>query len=117
MPKMLVFGSLRKNSSRGYNYDRFGEGSQKYIKDVELDGFEMYDLGAYPTIVEGIGKIKTELHEVTDYAFTRIKSMEAGAGYSEKTITLNDETATIFYMPKEQLSHYNAPKVESGDWN
>jgi gamma-glutamylcyclotransferase (GGCT)/AIG2-like uncharacterized protein YtfP len=115
---MLVFGSLRKNSKRGYNFDRFGGGSQKYLNDIELDGFEMYDLGAYPGICHGTGKIKCELHLVKDEPFTFIQRMEKGAGYHEEQIKLNNDiVATIFMKHKDYFIQNKFPQVKNGDWN
>lgn len=111
MRHLLVFGSLRQNSKRGYNFQRFG--GQTYLKDVELDGFEMVNLGAYPAIYKGNGKIKCELHAVEDKSFEYIKRMELGAGYQEQV--LKEYNASIFLMDKEQLENY--PRVKSGDWN
>lgn len=115
MNYMLVFGSLRQKSPKGYNFNRFG--GQVFIKDVELDGFEMYSLGAYPAICVGNGSIKCELHTVSDSAFANIRHMEKGAGYEEKIINLeNGIKATLFIMDKKQLLHYDCPRVKSGDW-
>lgn len=114
MRYLLVFGSLRKNSRRGYNYQRFG--GQKYIKDIQLNGFDMVSLGGYPAISEGSGTIKTELHEVEDISYGSIYRMEIGAGYYEKVIKLDDDIkASIFLMDKEKVGKYQ--KVKSGDWN
>ena len=115
MKHVLVFGSLRQKSKRGYNFNRFG--GQAYVKDVTLNGFEMYDLGAYPTICEGNGQIKCELHTVEDAPFERIQRMEAGAGYTEKTIQVDGVQASIFVWDKKTIERYGVPRVESGDWN
>lgn len=115
MKYMLSFGSLRKtNGEKGYNFDRFGKGTQKYIKDVVLNGWEMRDLTYYPAICKGAGTIKCELQEVEDAAFSRIQSMEKGAGYSETELDVDGVKATIFFMDAKRLQHY--PIVESGDW-
>ena len=117
---MLFFGSLRKNSSKGYNFDRFGVGSQEYIKDIELDNFTMFSLGAYPAICRGVGRIKCELHKVGLLASQYIDRMEIGAGYKPIKIRIDDIVsdgtyATLYTMDKKALTGY--PKVESGDWN
>lgn len=115
MINLLVFGSLRKTSTKGYNFNRFGFNTQKYIKNVILNGYEMYNLGSYPAICEGDGKIKCELHEVNTTAFQKILIMENGAGYTEKQIKLEDGTvASIFTMEKEKIKNY--PRIKSGDW-
>lgn len=109
---MLVFGSLRETSKRGYNFNRFG--GQTRLRELQLEGYEMYDLKYYPAVCLGEGKIKVELHEVTDSAFKSIKSMEAGAGYTELSIPVEEGNATMFVMEKSKLQHRD--KVESGDW-
>ncbi len=120
---LLVFGSLRKTSKRGYNFDRFGKGTQTFITKFELDGYDMYSLSSYPAICPGKGKIVVELHEVQDEAADLIEDMEVGAGYAGVQVKLGEkhgiipgETATIYTWPKERLEGYY-PKVKSGDWN
>lgn len=114
--KLLVFGSLRKNSKRGFNFNRFG--GQEYVKDVVLNGFDMYDLGPYPAICEGKGQIKCEMHNVSDTAFAMIRMMERGAGYSEKVIEIDGEKATIFTMTPESMEMYGikGKPMKVGDW-
>lgn len=110
---LLVFGSLRKNSKRGYNFNRFG--GQTFLKEVDLDGFKMVSLGPYPAIYKGEGKIKCELHKVAAQAYKNIYRMELGAGYEELTLDLDNIKASIFVMDKNRLENY--PVVKNGDWN
>lgn len=116
MKYCLMYGSLRRYSKRGYNFNRFSNyGEQIYIKDLTLNGFEMYDLGAYPAICKGNGKIKTELHSVTDEVYMMISYMETNAGYQESFVDLGDGIiASLFTMRKENL--VKMKKVNSGDW-
>ena len=116
----LMYGSLRRYSKRGYNFNRFAQyGEQIYIRDVKLNGYEMYDLGAYPAVCVGTGIIKCELHAVTNEVFNYIEAMELRVGYFPKTIKLNidfnDEEVIIFLYPKRLLN--GVKKVVGGDWN
>ena len=113
MKYIIVFGSLRKNSERGYNFNRFG--GQRHIKDIVLKGYDMHNLGYYPAITPGSGIIKAELHEIEDAAFESIQRMEKGAGYDETTVEIDGKSATIFTMKPDMLQDY--PKVAFGDWN
>lgn len=118
MKYMLFFGSLRKNSKRGYNFNRFG--GQTYLKDYTLNGFKMYSINDwYPAVCREKGKIKCELHSVEDGAAKNIEGMEIGAGYTGIEIPIVHEdkeiTATIYTWPKEKLKQYK--KIESGDWD
>ena len=112
---ILVFGSLRKNSKRGYNFGRCGE--QTFIKPLKLQGFEMYSLSAFPTICEGNGEITCELHSVDETTFARIGRMESGAGYKEKIVNIDGVDATIYVWDKAQIERCELPKVKNGDWN
>lgn len=112
---ILSFGSLRKTSSKGYNFDRFGKGSQKYIKDVWLDGWDMFSLINYPAIAKGAGKIKCELQEVSKDAYEKICGMERSAGYQETQIDVDGIKATLFYMDAKDLQGRNL--VTGGDWS
>jgi gamma-glutamylcyclotransferase (GGCT)/AIG2-like uncharacterized protein YtfP len=114
MKHILVFGSLRKNSKRGYNFDRCGK--QVFIKQIKLQGFELYDWGAFPTVCEGIGEITAELHSVDETTFARIERMELGAGYQERLINIDGIDATIFVWAKKDIIKLKLDKVESGDW-
>lgn len=108
----LFYGSLK---SGHYNFGRFA--GQTLIKSVELEGFELFDLGPYPAACVGEGKIQCELQTVSDDAMRNIQRMEAGAGYKEMQIKLdNDITASIFVMNKERLVGYKAQKIEDGNW-
>jgi gamma-glutamylcyclotransferase (GGCT)/AIG2-like uncharacterized protein YtfP len=111
MKLALFYGSLKK---REFNFDRFGAGTQKFIKTVELDGYDLYDLKYYPGLTKGKGRVTFELHEVDDRAFDSISRMEAGAGYSLGEEKVDGKEAAVFFYEGD-LSEYK--KIESGNWN
>ena len=115
MQYILVFGSLRLKSNRGFNYGRCGQ--QVFIKQIKLQGFELYDLGSYPTVCAGEGTITAELHGVDETTFLRIKNMENSAGYQERLINIDGIDATIFVWEKKDIIKLKLDKVESGDWS
>lgn len=118
MKRIAVYGSLRKGD---YNYDRCIPNAE-VIEQVELQGWEMYDLGSYPAIVRGDGTVLFDIMDVTDEHYDRVESMELGAGYIAETVTLKGASeATLFYMKDEALAQYESwsrqvKLVESGDW-
>jgi gamma-glutamylcyclotransferase (GGCT)/AIG2-like uncharacterized protein YtfP len=109
----LFYGSLKSGM---YNFDRFGKGTQKYVKTVKLDGYELYNLGAYPGLTKGKGKVTFELHEVDDKAFEHIKQMELGAGYREETVNVDGIPATLYIYENKYGRLTDKDKVESGNW-
>lgn len=112
MKYIIVYGSLRKNSKRGYNFNRFG--GQTYIRDLILDGYEMYSLGPYPAICKGHGTIHCEVHSVEEQPYQSIRQMEIGAGYALETINISEGKASLFVAPKATLE--TQLQIVDGDW-
>lgn len=111
---MLVYGTLRRDVKRGYNYGRFGP--QHYVKTMTIHGFNMHSLGAYPCVCDGAGAIEVELHMVNKRVFDGIKAMEEGAGYFTKERLLDDGTkAFIFVWPRSRAEEFDL--IPTGKWN
>ncbi len=68
---VFVYGTLMKNHrNHGYLKDAI------YIGDGVIDGYQMYDLGAYPGIVEGTGSVQGEVYQVTTEIEKRLDYLE-----------------------------------------
>lgn len=117
MKKALFYGSLRKTSKRGFNFNKFG--GQTYLETLTIAGYDMFDLDYYPAICEGRGSIVYELHDVTDESFENIRRMELGAGYSEVSVLVHPEVAAaLFVYPKAKLISRRCVKIiNNGDWS
>ena len=110
---VLTYGSLRVGE---YNHDgfkrRYGDEYQ-FVRSLELDGFDLYSLGPYPGIKAGENKLKVDLFRCSNTCYSSIKSMELGAGYTEKVIELEEGNAVI-YMYNGNINKDRI--VKSGDW-
>lgn len=83
---LFVYGSLMKNQS---NHDYY-LADTKFLTDVTLSGYEIYDLGCYPGIIEGNGKVYGELYEVTDEELKRVDRLEGeGNLYIRKLVKVS----------------------------
>jgi len=107
--KIAVYGSLRTGC-----YNRRGFNSMKTLDVVNIEGYKMHSLGSYPYIIEDKGySVKVELCECNDIDYKYIRSMELGAGYTEKDIEVNGETYKLYVYN----NHFeSSPLVETGDW-
>lgn len=108
MERIAVYGSLRKGM---YNY-RFFENGMTYIKTVEISGYNLYSLGAYPYIVKGNNTLTVDVMEVTPQTKKSIDLMELGAGYKSEIILIDDQPTTIYTFNRP----INDAIVEHGDW-
>src|SRR4051794_11180989 len=121
MKYALFYGSLKRhagaNGEAGFNFDRFGRGTQKYLKTVKLGGYNLYDLKWYPGLTKGKGAVLAELHEVEDRAFEGIQQMEFSANYSEEKVKNipdfdNIEASIFFYEGNLE----GKPLIKDGIW-
>ncbi len=123
--KMAVYGTLRQDAAKNYNFGRFGQ--QTKLGELWLNGFKLMNLGAYPYVDKGIGQVFVEVHEVDEETFESIKRMEEGAGYVtekvERVLLENGDIVDCFiFRMREVLARLyeksgRAMRIESGDWN
>lgn len=117
MIPILVYGSLRKNSVRGYNFQRFG--SQVVLACDTIRNFQLYSRinGSYPAALYTgnlTDKIVVEVHNVTEATFEKIKKMEVGAGYKLSYFyTESGFNGQMFFI---DTLHKTDTLVESGNW-
>ena len=85
---VFVYGTLMKNQrNHGYLKDA------AYIDDGVLEGYDMYDLGRYPGIIPGEGKVVGEVYQVTSEIEKQLDYLEEeGVLYLKKpeTVRLNN---------------------------
>jgi gamma-glutamylcyclotransferase (GGCT)/AIG2-like uncharacterized protein YtfP len=71
-----VYGTLK----RGF-YNNLYLQNAKYLGDYVLNGYDLLDLGYYPCIVKGKGKVYGEVFDAPKLDGFRIYLMEVGAGF------------------------------------
>ena len=92
---VFVYGTLMKNQrNHGYLEEAI------YIGDGVIDGYQMYDLGRYPGIVEGEGTVLGEVYQVTEEIEKRLDYLEEeGTLYLKKPeMVLLDDGQTVLAM-------------------
>lgn len=129
---IFVYGTLK----RGYNMERIAP-SAKFLVEAKLKGYKLYDLGAYPAMVEETDKSKKEssvvygevwtIHDPTD--LVRLNQYE-GQAYSLTLVTVEAtydeppesgefrlyEVLASTYIYSTFLGKYGK-LLESGVWN
>lgn len=108
------YGSLRKGQ---YNYTRTGLPKETYIKTVQIEGYEMYSLGAFPLVVQSSNKkdvITVDLFAIANENLQRgIHLMEIGAGYERIAHNIDGKD---YYLYAYSRANKGLQRVTSGDW-
>lgn len=107
---LFVYGTLKRGHS---NNSRIEDGT--FVKEVEIENFDMYDLYSYPAIVDGTGTIKAEMFRITEDDFDSTDKLEGyPTHYDRKLVTTKcGETGWIYYYKNKP---YSSKIVETGDW-
>lgn len=108
---VFVYGSLKK----GYGNHENHLGDQKFVKEVKIEGFDMYSVGAFPAIVDGTTTIHGEMYKVSGEAFKALDRLEGYPNhYNRKLVkSTTGEEAWIYFYKKPP---FNQKKIESGFW-
>lgn len=119
MHRICFYGSLKQGF---YNRDRFnnhfGKSAIKHLKNTELKGFRMYDLGPYPACVKTGSEsdtVQVELVEVSSECKEHIDMMEFGAGYYIEHVIIDDVPAIIYVFNGNYIKE-SYSIVENGNW-
>lgn len=109
---VFVYGTLLKERS---NYKHFLAPADPVIRG-EIEGFKMYDLGSFPGVVKGEGKVKGEVYRVTKEQLERIDRLEGeGSLYTKEEVLvkgyLDDVRELIAYVYIYNHSVENFPEI------
>lgn len=102
--KIFVYGSLKRGF---YNHERVGK--MTYLKDMVLDGFEMYKICSFPGIKRGTGTVHGEVYEVEGKTYEKLEYMERSADF----YPIQYDGMTVFI--RDTIGS-KCPKVPHGMW-
>ena len=71
MPRVVVYGTLMSRGRANWMLQR-----STFLRQVDLPGFVMYDLGAFPAVVPGYGAVRGELWHVPEDVLERLDRYE-----------------------------------------
>lgn len=118
---LFVYGSLRRDFPM---HEALGLHTYaKFLRSVELPGYRMYDLGAYPGVVsDPDGRIQTEQYEVIEHSV--IQLLDEYEGFNVKNPEKSLFRRRIVWAWSRPLGYIyvynrpvdNSPVVENGDW-
>lgn len=128
MDKFFVYGTLKVGGAFAGVFDEFRINSKKAV----LEGYDLYNLGWFPGIIEGNGKVMGEIHEYKSEDIDWIRrQFDRIEGYSEivpessmylrkelniKTENGDIEEAYVYVFNKKNNEGLEHKKIEHGFW-
>lgn len=119
----FVYGTLKVGGHFGNSFDRVRESSEPAV----LSGYDLFNLGWFPTIKKGAGKVIGEVHTYKNFkeVLSNFDNIEGYGGNPEQSLFLRKEAevetasgkkvSAIVYEFVGDLPE-NAEKVDSGIW-
>lgn len=124
---VFVYGTLRTGDCRGSVLDP----DKIVCGEAFIKGFTLHDLGSFPGILEGEGKVRGEMHEVDARTLETLDHIEgyradkpSSSLYLRKATDIfnsNDEVVGsawvyVFNIGRRAAALRLPPLIESGDW-
>jgi gamma-glutamylcyclotransferase (GGCT)/AIG2-like uncharacterized protein YtfP len=114
MIRIFVYGTLRKGECRHYLLE-----DSQFIGYARAKGYLLYNIGAYPGMVEGDGKVVGEVYEIPETLFEKLDWVEGVPDLFRRElieVTLeNGQTISAYaYIYNRKID--NKLLIPSGDW-
>lgn len=107
--RVIVYGSLRRNQGNSH----WMTGAQ-WLGDHILDDYSLYDLGYYPAVVPGEGRVYCEVYRINSDILAELDELKHnGRDYQRRLVPTPYGSAWmyLYLLPTENL-----PQIKSGDW-
>lgn len=107
--RIIVYGSLRRKQGNCHWMT-----NAQWLGDHEFEGYELYDLGYYPAVVPGEGRIYGEVYRITSSILAELDELKRNTkDYQRKLVVTPYGSAWIYlYL----YSVKGLPRIISGDW-
>jgi len=90
MNKVFVYGTLKRGH---YNHRLLVDSD--YVGDGSIEGFDIYDLGCYPGVVQGTRTVHGEVFSVTDDVLRHLDCLEGYNKTSPEQGLYNKQTTSV----------------------
>lgn len=114
MVRIFVYGTLRKGECRNYLLE-----DSQFIGYARAKGFLLYNIGAFPGMVEGGGEVVGEVYEIHESLLEKLDLVEGAPDLFRRElieVTLeNGQTISAYaYIYNRKID--NKLLIPSGDW-
>jgi gamma-glutamylcyclotransferase (GGCT)/AIG2-like uncharacterized protein YtfP len=112
--RLFVYGTLRGGDVRSHHLD-----GADYLGVHAVDGYRLYDLGPYPAVVAGEGRVVGEVYELSTATHLRLLDEVEGCHhepplYRREVVEVAGGVAWIYVYARPLAT--GARLIESGDW-
>lgn len=112
--RVFVYGTLRGGDVRAHHLD-----GAEYLGTHTLEGYQLFDLGPYPAVVPGEGRVVGELYELATETHLAVLDQIEGCHlapplYWRVQVEVAGKSAWLFVFARRLPGE--SRRIESGDW-
>jgi gamma-glutamylcyclotransferase (GGCT)/AIG2-like uncharacterized protein YtfP len=112
--RVFVYGTLRGGDVRSNHLD-----GAEYLGVHAVDGYRLYDLGPYPAVVPGEGRVVGEIYELSTATHLQLLDEIEGCHhapplYQRVEVEVAGGPAWIYVYARPLAT--DARRIETGDW-
>lgn len=107
--RIIVYGSLRHKQGNSHWMT-----NAQWLGDYVLEDYELYDLGYYPALVPGKGKVYSEVYRINSSILSELDELKNyGQDYERILVPTPYGSAWMYiYLGSTE----NLKRIECGDW-
>ncbi|MBW7982804.1 gamma-glutamylcyclotransferase family protein [Enterobacillus tribolii] len=107
--RIIVYGSLRRKQGNSHWMT-----NAQWLGDHVLEGYEMYDLGHYPAVIQGDGEIYCEVYRIDSTILSELDELKSNSRFYKRELISTPYGSAWIYLYLYPVEGY--PRIASGDW-
>ncbi|PKH23141.1 gamma-glutamylcyclotransferase [Enterobacterales bacterium CwR94] len=107
--RIIVYGSLRRKQGNSHWMT-----NAQWLGDHHIDGYELYDLGHYPGVIEGEGSVVCEVYRIDSTTLGELDALRTKGGEYKRHLVQTPYGSAWLYLYQRSVT--GRTRIRSGDW-
>ncbi len=107
--RIIVYGSLRRKQGNSHWMTH-----AQWLGNHWLEGYEMYDLGHYPAVIPGDGKVFCEVYRINSSILAELDELKSNAKDYKRELVQTPYGSAWLYLYLYPVT--GLPRISHGDW-
>ncbi|MGV3344761.1 gamma-glutamylcyclotransferase [Enterobacteriaceae bacterium LUAb1] len=107
--RIMVYGSLRRKQGNSHWMT-----DAQWLGNTYIEGYELYDLGHYPGVIAGEGKVLCEVYRIDAAILCELDALRTKGGEYQRKLMQTPYGSAWIYLYQRPVAGFQ--RIVSGDW-